>query len=99
MGNKLSPQDMALYRACDEVLHYVWDPIGVATAPQARDEYYSYLPLVFQMVRDGRSEEEVAKYLTQITTVQMGLDEAHSHDLDVARLLLEWKDVVDEKYA
>jgi hypothetical protein len=99
MGNKLSSQDMALYRACDEVLHYVWDPIGVSAAPEARDEYQGYLPQVFQMVRDGRSEEEIGKCLTKIATDKMGLDAAHPHDLNVARLLLEWKDVIDEKYA
>ena len=25
MGQKLNPVDLALYRAVDEVLHYVWD--------------------------------------------------------------------------
>ena len=30
MGSKLSPHDMRLYRAVDEVLHYVWNPIGCA---------------------------------------------------------------------
>ena len=50
MGKKLDPQQMELYRATDEVLHYIWDPIGVSDAPNARDEYSSYLPQVFKML-------------------------------------------------
>ena len=28
----------------DEILHYIWDPIGVAGAVMARDEYSGYVP-------------------------------------------------------
>ena len=51
MGKKLEPKDEELYRRVDEVLHYILDPIGVSGIPQARDEYYSYLPGVFQLVK------------------------------------------------
>jgi hypothetical protein len=60
MGEKLSPKELALYRAVDEVLHYVWDPIGVAGAPRARDEYFSYLPKVYGMVKAGSDPESIA---------------------------------------
>jgi hypothetical protein len=40
MGRKLSPEQNELYKRVDEVLHYVWDSIGVAGEPHARDEYY-----------------------------------------------------------
>ena len=50
MGSKLPHQEMKLYRQTDETLHYMWDPIGVAGIVQARDEYQSYLPQVFQLV-------------------------------------------------
>lgn len=41
MGHKLSQADMDLYRAVDEVLHFIWDPIGVRGFPEARDEYHA----------------------------------------------------------
>ncbi len=31
-----------LYQRIDEVLYYVWDPIGVSDEPCARAEYSSY---------------------------------------------------------
>jgi len=44
MGKMLPPKENELRQRTDEVLHYLWDPIGVAGAPGARDEYWSYLP-------------------------------------------------------
>ena len=91
MGQKLSSQDVALYRAVDEVLHYVWDPIGINSIPQARDEYHGYLPQVFGMLRDGADESAIAAYLTAVSTERMGLSPRPDHDRDVARVLLDWK--------
>jgi hypothetical protein len=31
-----------LESAINEVLHYIWDPIGIQDMPAARDEYESY---------------------------------------------------------
>ena len=97
MGQKLSAQDLALYRAVDEVLHYVWDPIGVAGTPEARDEYYGYLPKVFVLVRDGEEESAIAAELGSITTQRMGLSARPEHDLEIARLLLSWRESVNER--
>jgi hypothetical protein len=91
MGRKLSPEDMALYRAVDEVLHYLWDPIGINSVPQARDEYHGYLPKVFGMLREGADESQIAAYLTTVTIERMGLSPRTNHDRDVARILLDWK--------
>jgi len=99
MGQKLSPPDLALYRAVDEVLHYVWDPIGVSGIPEARDEYQSYLPQVFKLVRERQSEDAIASYLSTIATERMGLSERKEHDLEVAQLLLNWQSVIHEKFA
>lgn len=99
MGKKFSPPDLALYRAVDEVLHYVWDPIGVASAPQARDEYHAYLPLVFDLVRNGSQASDIANYLSRITTERMGLSESLEHDLKIAHLLLEWRTVIHDQSA
>lgn len=92
MGQKLSAPHSALYRAVDEVLHYVWDPIGASAFPQARDEYHGYLPQVFGMLRDGADESTIAAYLTSVTTERMGVSSRPDHDRKVARVLLDWKE-------
>jgi hypothetical protein len=99
MGMKLSPKDAALYQATDEVLHYIWDPIGVRDVPQARDEYHSYLPQVFRMLREGQSAESIAGYLGKVTTETMGLSGKAEADLSAAAILISWKEAIDEKFS
>ncbi len=95
MGHKFHPFDLALYRAVDEVLHYVWDPIGVAGSPQARDEYRGYLPEVYVLLKNDGDANLIANYLFQTETEQMGLTGNREHDLKSARALLEWKAFFD----
>ena len=97
MGTKLSPPDEELYRAVDEVLHYVWDPIGVAGVPHARDEYDSYLPQVFRRIKEGAAASDIADYLSRISTEHMGLSENRAHDFKVAEILSGWAVAIDEK--
>lgn len=99
MGSKLSPKDQALYSAVDEVLHYIWDPIGISGVPHARDEYYSYLPHVFSLLRNGESDENISVYLGEIVTERMGLSANPQHDREVASVLVDWRDALDEKFA
>lgn len=47
MGNIYSNEEKNLYSKIDEVIHYLWDPIGISYVPEARNEYYSYLPEIF----------------------------------------------------
>lgn len=94
MGSKLSPPDEELYRRTDEVLHYLWDPIGVAGEPMARDEYYSYLPHVFSLLKADAGAEKIAAYLSQVASEQMGLASNQEHAFVVANTLLAWKETI-----
>jgi hypothetical protein len=68
MGQKLNPKENELYKRTDEILFYIWDPIGVSPDPYARDEYLSYLPQVFQMLMDDKPKDEIIEYLLAINT-------------------------------
>ncbi len=37
----------------DRILYEVWDPIGINDAPEARDEYSSYVPRVVELTLIG----------------------------------------------
>ncbi|AJK49440.1 hypothetical protein BGL_2c13730 [Burkholderia plantarii] len=91
MGRKLTDTELELYRRVDEILHYVWDPIGVATSPAARDEYHGYLPTVFTMLQEGMDGSLIAAYLDNVATENMGLDSNPGHSRHVAELLLDSK--------
>ena len=86
--------DRYLYRMVDEVLHYVWDPIGVADMPRARDEYYAYVPATFRLLRDGADETALAAHLDGIAAERMGLSPDDTHSLKASRMLIEWREIV-----
>ena len=60
-------------RRVGEVMHDLWDPIGVSQEPYARDEYDAYVPVVTGMLMRGAGETEIASYLTRTSTETMGL--------------------------
>jgi hypothetical protein len=96
MGRKLAPRETELYKRCDEVLHYIWDPIGVAGAPGARDEYESYLPQVFARVRDEADPEEIVKYLVSIGEQNMGMPQNRERASVAVDVLIEWREWIWE---
>lgn len=88
----LLQQDKELLRRIDEVLHYVWDPIGVAGVPQARDEYESYVPQVFRLLKGTADGKDVADYLLWLSTEHMGMGSNPSKDAEVVGILLAWRE-------
>ena len=85
---------MKLYRQTDEILHYMWDPIGVAGIAQARDEYQSYLPQVFQLVLKNEPKEQIAAYLLDIEENRMGLSPNKEAAMEIAEVLLNTKEAI-----
>jgi hypothetical protein len=97
MNRKLSTYEKDVFRYCNEVLHYVWDPIGVAGSPHARDEYDSYVPGVVSLLLSDASASKIAKHLTQISTVSMGLSASPKKDLEAAEMLIEWCQILKDR--
>ena len=91
---------MELYRRVDEVLHYLWDPIGVAGVPQARDEYDAFLPHVFALLCARAPSEEIVDFLVTTQTETMGLggsNRARDRATPVVDVLEDWRDVIAER--
>ncbi|KKB10637.1 hypothetical protein VE25_16995 [Devosia geojensis] len=65
-----------------------WDPIGVRDEPAAQDEYDAYLPAVLHLLQVRAPVDEVARCLTDITTLEMGLSDVEERDRAVAARLL-----------
>jgi len=99
MEQKLPPTEKELYRRCDEVLHYVWDPIGVAGSPETRDEYDSYVQPIFSLVNEGASVSDIANALNRFVSEGMEFSPDKTKANEVARLLLEWRDRINESFA
>lgn len=88
-------------RRIGEILHYVWDPIGVRGIPQARDEYDSYVSQVFSLLERGASESEMSQHLATITKERMGLattEASTKHDAEVSKLLVHHFSILKMQY-
>ncbi len=83
--------DEKLFTAVDEILCYVWDPIGVSAdgTPETRDEYTMYVPEIVDMLKSSKDVQPVVARLNEIETKQMGLAGNIDRNNDVAELLRE----------
>jgi hypothetical protein len=60
-------------RAVNRILFEHWDPLGVREAEGPEDEYLSYVPQLIGRVQQGASDAELAGYLAEVESRQMGL--------------------------
>jgi hypothetical protein len=102
MNIQLPDLKKLLRQRIDEVLHYIWDPIGVAGIPEARDEYDSYVPGVYRLLFQDSPEGEIAKMLTKIEVENMGLGQVPNEDImkknmKVEENLRDWADSIQDK--
>ncbi|MDO9337532.1 MAG: hypothetical protein Q7T61_14120 [Caulobacter sp.] len=85
MGTKLTAEDAGAYEALDRLLFRQWDPIGVYGIDGPEDEYRSYLPHFWELVRTGASEGVIAGYLAKVERERIQLETTDEHRLDIAR--------------
>lgn len=77
-----------LYKTIDDILWTVWDPLGVNDiAP--RDEYQSYVPEIFSLVKSGALKEDIANRLHKLEKANMGMIGSREHCTMVANKIIE----------
>lgn len=76
-----------LYEAIDLILWKDWDPIGINDiAP--RDEYKSYVPEIFGLVKANADRQEIAMRLFKLETDNMGMGGTLENCLIIADKIL-----------
>lgn len=91
----MSKDKRELEQRIDEVLYYVWDPIGVSDTPAARGEYSSYTMTILKYVIE-EDLKKIASQLNKIESSSMGLTTNETKNLKIAALLVEFKYAVEE---
>jgi hypothetical protein len=86
-----SKYEKELYTRVGEVLHYIWDPIGVRGYPEARNEYDPYVPQVYSLLQGGATAEQIAICLDKVATERMALNPNRERSLMAAQKLLDWR--------
>ena len=94
MKRKLKPREKELIKRTDEVLHYLWDPIGVSDSAYARDEYGTYSFQVSKKLMQDNSKEEIIDYLILIESDSFGLIANRKRAQHVARTLIDYKEKI-----
>jgi len=79
-----------LEQRIDEVLFYVWDPIGSSDIAAARGEYSSYVLAILNYVLE-EDLKKIASQLNKIESSSMGLAPNKLKNLKVAELLIDFK--------
>jgi hypothetical protein len=64
----------------------VWDPIGVRHAPNAQDEYDTYLGGIFELLMSKAPDAKLKEYLDWCVD-RMGMDSSRHSDADVIQAL------------
>lgn len=77
-------------RSLRRLLMTEWDPIGVAHAPEAQDEYDTYIGHIGRMLREDEGEVAIRQYLGRVRREYMGLPRAPLKDRRAARAITEW---------
>jgi hypothetical protein len=67
-----------------------WDPLNVYDDAQSADAYDAYLERVGRMLRRGAGPAEIARYLGQVRTKALRLDEAETTDELFADRVTAW---------
>ncbi|WOB50958.1 hypothetical protein NYR97_06130 [Xanthomonas hydrangeae] len=91
MGQPLGSEQKAMHRIVSEVLHYIWDPIGIAGSVGARDEYDGYADHVFSLLWHGTDASSIAQYLVKVAGERMGLSGTEWRASLAADKLVEWR--------
>lgn len=91
MGEKLLPKQLELYQGIDEILWNDWDPIGINLLPSARDEYHTYIPVIFNMVMKNASSLELEEYLEDVVKNRMGLRSHKQSNKPIAEKIIQLK--------
>ena len=95
--NKITNQEKELIKRINKVLFCVWDPVGVYTEPEARDEYDSYVPQVFSLLKQSNPSENLKKYLFDIAKKEIASEVTEDNLKEVVELLTNWKEVLLNK--
>ena len=90
MSGHLPSLQKTLFVRVDEILHYVWDPIGVRGFGDVRDEYDTYVPKVVGLLLEEKGKKAVFDHLYLIESERMGLsitDKSLAHTQKVVDML------------
>jgi len=93
----MNKKDKELIIRVDEILHYLWDPIGISNEPSARDEYTSYVPQIFSMLKSNMGVKDIAEKLDGFAHNEAGVDAKRMNNDTIAEILIDYHEHIFNK--
>jgi hypothetical protein len=93
----MNKKDKELFTRIDEILHYLWDPIGISNEPAARDEYASYAPQILSMLKANMGLKDISKKLNGFAHIEAGVDADRMNNDTVAEILINYYEYISNK--
>ncbi len=90
--------EQQLLQRVDEVLYYLWDPLGVAREPQARQEYSAFVSDVFAALVDDADEGRLMELLLLLETEFLGQGPRPSQARRIAEVLVDWRLLLEQQH-
>jgi len=87
-----------LLQRVDEVLYYLWDPLGVAREPQSRQEYAAFVSDIFAALLDDADEQRLMELLLLLETEFLNMAPRPSQARRIAEVLVDWRALLEQKY-
>lgn len=81
-----------LRQRVDEILFYVWDPLGFAPKAEFRTEYEGYLADILAMVEGDADTKAIAKRLKEIVRTHMARSGFAESSDKAAEMLVRWRE-------
>lgn len=79
--------DFLIFHRIDNLLWSDWDPLGLNDIAPS-DEYHSYVPEIFRLVKSKASRQEIADRLSKFETENMGIIGSAENCLQIADKIL-----------
>lgn len=97
MIESLNKLDKELYGRIDEILFFQWDPLGVSYAVEVRDEYRTYTPKIYSLLKNSAIVTDIARELKRLENEWMGVAINEQQREEVAEILPELGEFYKEK--
>ena len=96
----MDTSDTILKQRIDEILHFVWDPIGVSSNgfPEARDEYVIYVDEIQEAIKNGAAQVDIVQLLDTIRTKRMALPSNPDNCLQAAKAIFAWVEYLNDEH-
>jgi hypothetical protein len=87
MTQEMTQKQKDAYTRMDEILFYLWDPIGMGRTNWARNEYESYVSKLYEIAMAADDPKPIQEYLEWITREMLDMFNGFEKNVETGELI------------